>query len=118
MKNKIITYLQYYLVGLILVAFVASNIFIIPTFFTLDWSNIQSFIEVVRLILFWVIALELVRLLLEYKSEIVVELLVFVIARKLLLLEHDFFSLFIGAATIVFLLVLITWMKESGDSGV
>lgn len=112
MKDLVIKWVQYYLVGLLLLAFVLSNIFILPTFFTLDWSNIQAFIEVVRLILLWVIALELVRLILEYKSEIVIELLIFVVARKVLLLEHDFFALFIGVASIILLIGLRFWMLE------
>ena len=115
MKDKIITYIQYYLVFLLLGAFVLSNIFVIPTLLSLDWSNIQSFIEIVRLILFWVIALELIRLLLEYRSEIVIELLIFVITRKILLLEHDFFSLFIGVASIIFLIILRFWIKKSAN---
>jgi len=112
MKELVIKGLQYYLVGLLVMAFVLSNVFILPTFLTLDWSNIQSFIEVVRLILLWVITLELIRLILEYKSEIVIELLIFVVARKVLLLEHDFFALFIGVASIIFLLALRFWILE------
>jgi hypothetical protein len=112
MKELVIRGLQYYLVGLLLLAFVLSNIFILPTFLTLDWTNIQAFIEVVRLILLWVITLELVRLILEYKSEIVIELLIFVVARKVLLIEHDFFALFIGVASIILLLALRFWIIE------
>jgi uncharacterized membrane protein (DUF373 family) len=112
MKDQVTKFLQYYLVGLLLLAFVASNLFILPTFLTLDWSNIQSFVEVVRLILLWVITLELIRLILEYKSEIVIELLIFVVARNVLLLEHDFFSLFVGVACIIFLLALRFWILE------
>jgi hypothetical protein len=112
MKELVIRGLQYYLVGLLLLAFVLSNVFVLPTFLTLDWTNIQAFIEVVRLILLWVITLELVRLILEYKSEIVIELLIFVVARKVLLLEHDFFALFIGVASIILLLALRFWIIE------
>jgi len=103
---------QYYLLGVLIIGFVASNVAVIPTLFDLDWTNVQSFIEFLRVILLWVIALEVARLLIDYRTEIIIELLIFVVARKILLLENDYVSLFIGIIGVVILLVVRQGLKE------
>ena len=115
LRNKGIQLLeltQYYLLGLLAIGFVVSNISVIPTLFDLDWTNIQSFIEFLRVILLWVIAIEVGRLLIDYRTEIIFELLIFVVARKILLLENDYVSLFIGIVSVVLLLLVREQVKE------
>lgn len=109
----LIEWAQYYLLFIMIVAFVVSNVAVIPTLMNLDWSNIQSFIEFIRVILLWVIALEVARLLIDYRTEIIIELLIFVIARKILLLENDYISLFIGVVSVALLLLLRQHIRES-----
>lgn len=115
LRNKGIQLLeltQYYLLALLAIGFVVSNFYVIPTLFDLDWTNIQSFIEFLRVILLWVIAIEVGRLLIDYRTEIIFELLIFVVARKILLLENDYISLFIGIVSVVLLLLVREQVKE------
>ena len=97
---------SYYFFFLIVLAIVISNIYTIPVFLTLDWSNIQTLVEFLRVALFWVIGIEFARLLIEYKTEIVIELLVFVLARKILLLEDNVPMVSLGAVTIILLMIV------------
>lgn len=107
----------YYFFFLIVAAIVISNVAFVPVFLALDWGNIQTFVEVLRVILFWVIGIEFARLLIEYKPEIVIELIVFVIARKLLLLDDDIVQVSLGALTIVALLFSLAYMKFVQKNG-
>ncbi|MFW6210282.1 MAG: hypothetical protein ACOC4E_02200 [Patescibacteria group bacterium] len=104
--NIILRYFSYYFFFLIIVAIVVSNIYTIPVFVTLDWSNIQTLIEFLRVALFWVIAVEFARLLIEYKTEIVIELLVFVLARKILLIEDNVPMVALGVLMIILLMLV------------
>lgn len=104
--TKALHWIQYYLLAVLAVGFVVSNIAVLPTLFDLDWTNIQSFVEFLRVLLLWVIALEVARLLVDYRTEVIIELLIFVVARKILLLEHDYVSLFIGITAVAILLLL------------
>lgn len=65
----------------------------IPTFFNLDWSLTSTFIEFMEVVLYLAVGVELARLLVSYNINTVIELLVFVIARKILLLEESALSL-------------------------
>lgn len=116
--SLLLKWLTYYFFFLIVAAVVVSNIAFIPVFLALDWGNIQTFVEVLRVILFWVIGVEFARLLIEYKSEIVIELLIFVIARKLLLLDDDIVSVSLAAFTIVVLLLSLAYIKYVQKYGV
>lgn len=104
--NIILRYFSYYFFFLIIVAIVVSNIYTIPVFTTLDWSNIQTLVEFLRVALFWVIAVEFARLLIEYKTEIVIELLVFVLARKILLIEDNVPMVALGVVVIILLMMV------------
>ena len=96
----------YYLFALIIGAIIVSNFFMLPVFISMDWTDPQTFIEVLRVILFWVIGIEFARLLLSYQTEIVIELMAFVVARKLLLVEDDMMSVTLGIVAIIVLFMV------------
>lgn len=108
----VLTWATYYLFFLILAAIVVSNVAFLPVFTSLDWSNIQTFVEVLRVILFWAIGIEFARLIIEYKPEIVIELLIFVIARKLLLIEDDIIGVSVASLVIAILLITLTFIQH------
>lgn len=110
--QTIVEYVSYYIFFLIIGAIVISNIFTLPVFVTLDWSNIQTLIEVMKVILFWIIGIEFARLLLEYRTTLVIELLVFVVARKLLFVEDDFSAVFTGVAIIIALFLILRFIEK------
>lgn len=56
----------------------------IPVLLSLDWSRVESFYELIDRILLAVIGLELIRMLITHNMDAVLELLAFVIARKML----------------------------------
>ncbi len=70
----------------------------------ISWLELSSYRFMLERILELAIGVELARLLLSYNLETVVELLAFVVARKVVLLENDFVSLLLGilALTILF----------------
>ena len=70
---------------------------------TVDWTNFDTFIELLKVILQLAIGVEIARLLFSYSLETIIELAVFVVARKLLLLEDDFISLLLGIVALVIL---------------
>lgn len=114
--QKLVEYISYYIFFLIIAAIIVSNIFTLPVFVTLDWSNIQTLIEVMKVILFWIIGIEFARLLLEYRTALVIELLVFVVARKLLFVEDDFSSVFIGVAIIIALFLVLRFIEKENHN--
>lgn len=58
-------------------------------FFYLDWSTSEAFVLFLQRIFYMIIGIELARLLISYNIDTVVELLVFILARKLLLIDDD-----------------------------
>ncbi len=56
----------------------------IPVLLGLDWARVDSFYEMIDRILLAVIGLELIRMLITHNMDAVLELLAFVIARKML----------------------------------
>ncbi len=70
---------------------------------SLDWTNIDTFLELLKIVLQLAIGIEVARLLFSYNLNTIIELGAFIIARKLLLLEDDFVSLLLGIIALVLL---------------
>lgn len=111
--TTVLRWASYYFFALIFMAILVSNVSLLPVFLKLDWTNIQTFIEALRIILFWVIGIEFARLLIEYKTRIVIELLIFVIARKMLLMEDDIYAVAVGSVTIALLIVVWHYLQNN-----
>ncbi len=65
----------------------------IPVFVNADWTLDSTFINFIKMILYLAVGVELARLLVSYNINTVIELLVFVIARKILLFDESAMSL-------------------------
>lgn len=84
----------------VLIAVFASALGLLPDFIIADWGNQETFIELLKVILFLAIGVELARLLISYSLETLVELIAFVIARKMLLIEGDFVEVLLGTLSL------------------
>lgn len=74
-------------------------------FITLDWSQLDSYRILLERVLELAIGVELARLLLSYSLDTVIELLAFVIARKMVLLEGGFVELILGTSSLMVLFI-------------
>jgi hypothetical protein len=103
-KQKLILHgLEIAMALVVLIGVVFSFFHQIPRLIELDWSLISTFIQFLEVILFLAIGIELARLLISYSINSVIELLVFVLARKILLFEESALSLVL----VVFSMVLL-----------
>lgn len=71
--------------------------------FQLDLSQVDTFIMLLEHVLYVAIGIELARLLLDYSLETLVELLAFVIARKVLLIEGNFVAVLLAVVSLAIL---------------
>lgn len=74
-----------------------------PRLLALDWSQTSTFIEFMEVVLYLAVGVELARLLVSYNINTVIELLVFVIARKVLLFDESSLSLVLLVLAVVVL---------------
>ena len=75
----------------------------IVEFLQADWSQVSVFMDALKIVLQIAIGIEVARLLFSYSLNTIIELAVFVVARKLLLIEGDFVSLLAGVVSLVIL---------------
>ena len=73
--------------------------------FLLDWTQLESYRFILERVLELAIGVELARLLLSYSLDTVIELLAFVIARKMTLLEDAFVELILGSTALMVLFI-------------
>ncbi|MBD3328849.1 hypothetical protein GF340_06155 [Candidatus Peregrinibacteria bacterium] len=73
-------------------------------FTTLDWTMNDAYFDLIHRVLFVVIGIELVKMLLTHSLESILELMAFVIARKILLPELDSIDLILSVAAFVALI--------------
>jgi hypothetical protein len=86
----------------VIIAVAVSFINQIPVFLNADWGLDTTFINFIKIILHLAVGVELARLLVSYNINTVIELLVFVIARKILLFDESAISLvFLVLATVL-----------------
>lgn len=84
-------------------------IFSIEYFLNLDWRLITTYYQFIDRILILVIGFELVKMLIVHKLSTILELLAFVVARKVLL--PDLSSVDIGIGVLSFCVLVIVRMK-------
>mgnify|MGYP001373267814 CR=1 FL=1 len=80
----------------------------------MDWSQNETFYELVYRVLLLVIGLELVRTLITHDLMAVLELLAFVVARKMLKPDLDVLDILLGVAAFVALLVARRYLMSPG----
>lgn len=83
--NGIVRHLEYALAVVVILAVIITFLSSVHEFTQMNWSNTDTFYDIIRRSLALVIGLEFVRMLITHKLNVVLELLAFVVARKLLL---------------------------------
>lgn len=103
LPNRTLFSLEYALAFVILIGTVVFSVVSLHGFIFADWADPTTFIHFLQQALYIAIGIELGRLLLSYSLDTLVELLAFVIARKLLLLEDNFIGLALGILSLALL---------------
>lgn len=88
----------------VMLAVIASAAASTPYFIAMDWSDKETFYAVIYLVLLLVIGLELVHMLVAHNLSSVLELLAFVIARKMLKPDLTSIDVILGVVGFVLLL--------------
>lgn len=101
--NLLLHWVEVLLALIAIAAVIIASIVTVSGMFAADWSNVDTFMDLLKTILQLAIGVEIAKLLFSYSLEAIIELAVFVVARKLLLLDGDFFSLFLGIVALVLL---------------
>ena len=101
--KAVLHWVEIFLAVIVLVGVFLMSGTTIQELFVADWGNMETFMELLKVILQLAIGVEIARLLFSYSVETIIELAVFVVARKLLLLENDFFALLLGIVALVLL---------------
>lgn len=102
--GKCLKHLEKALAFIVIAGVLVFGLITLYQFTQIPWTELESYRFMLQRVLELAIGVELARLLLSYNLDTVVELLAFVVARKLVLLENDFISLLLGiiALTILF----------------
>lgn len=98
--------IEHLFAGIILVGVFVHLAFLIPTWFAYTWSDTAMYTDFLEDVFTLAIGVELARLFIFYTAEVVVELVVFVIARKLLF-TSDMLSFLLGAGAIALLFAVL-----------
>jgi len=106
LAEKILTPIEYILAVAILSGVFIHFVAVFPTWLTLDWSNTESYVHFLESVFALAIGIELARLFVSYSLEGVVELVVFLIARKLLFIDGTLQVLY-GAIAIALLFAVL-----------
>jgi len=104
MAGRIIYWFEIILAAVVLVAIVISLILSFGVIQTMDWSSMETFYEVINRLLIVAIGLEFVRMLVVRDLVSVLELVAFVVARKMLKPDITSIDLLIGAVAFVTLI--------------
>lgn len=102
-EKTLLHIIELVLAGIVIIGVIFSLIQQAPRLISLDWSQTATFIEFIQVLLYLAVGVELARLLASYNINTVIELMVFVLARKVLLFDESPFALI----AIVFSTVLL-----------
>ncbi len=89
---------------IVFIAVIAFTVLSFPTLANMDWSNIETFYALIYRVLLIVIGMELVRMLVTHSIAAVLELLAFVIARKMLHPDLTSVDIMLGVVAFVALM--------------
>lgn len=102
--HKAVTIAERSLATIVFVAVAIFTIMSIPVLAAMDWSDMETFYALINRVLLVVIGMELVRMLVTHSIAAVLEMLAFVIARKML--KPDLSSLDIAFGVISFVALM------------
>ncbi|MCA9363451.1 hypothetical protein KC851_03965 [Candidatus Kaiserbacteria bacterium] len=86
---KLIRSAELFLISCIALGTALFFIFSIGTLMEMDWSQSDTFFFLIRRILALIIGIELVRFIYTYKIETLLEIIIFLLARQLILIEIE-----------------------------
>jgi len=95
-----------------LIAVVIYSIHSTRTLLAMDWSSTDTFYEFINRVLIAVIGIELVRMLVNHSIGAVLELLAFVIARKMLKPDLEALDIALSAGSLVALMAARHYLME------
>lgn len=102
--HKVLRSFEYILAGAVIIALVFTFIFSVVELYKMNWLLTETFYEMIHRAMAIVIALEFIRMLITHKLNIVLELLAFVIARKMLLPGLTALDILLSIIAFVFLI--------------
>lgn len=82
-----------------------------------DWSQMDTFMEALKIILQLAIGVELARMLFSYSLNTIIELAVFIIARKMLLIEGDFIGVLLAVISLAILFGVRYYFTKEKNAG-
>lgn len=104
--KKIINAAEVFLALVVTVGVIIFFVISFASFTTLDWSQVSTFYEFINRILILVVGLELARLLITHDINAVTYLLMFVVARKVIVPESSSLDIFLAIIAFALLFVL------------
>lgn len=110
------TMLECMLAFAILIGIIASAFHGVIHLTGMDWQSTETFYELIYRVLLLVIGVELIRTLVTHDLSAVLELLAFVVARKMLKPELATLDIFMGAAAFAGLLAARRFLGSPGPS--
>lgn len=98
--NNVLHWFEISLGVLVLVAVLVFTIIQVRYFIITPIGDVDVFLEILKIILQLAIGIEVARMLFSYNLSTIIELAVFIVARKMLLIENDFFALILGVVAL------------------
>ena len=90
--NNILHWFEISLAAVILLAVITALIMQLGVFANSDWTSIDTFTNAVKILLELAIGIEVARLLFSYNLNTIIELAAFIVARKMFLINGDFWE--------------------------
>jgi hypothetical protein len=112
-KNAI-TIMEKFVALAVIAGVLAYALYSVAVMAGMDWSVTETYYELINRVLAIIIGLELVRMLVSHSIASVLELLAFVIARKMLKPDLDSFDIMAGVLAFVALMAARHFFTESG----
>jgi len=101
--TTILKIFEHVLAAAALLAVIAMAYVSIIDIIALDWRSFDALLVVFERILYMAIGIEIARLLMSYCLDTLVELIAFVIARKILLIEGDYVGVLLSVIALIIL---------------
>lgn len=112
--KKVITFMEKLVALAVIGGVLAYSVYSVAVMAGMDWSVTETYYELINRVLAIIIGLELVRMLVSHSIASVLELLAFVIARKMLKPDLDSIDIMAGVLAFVALMAARHFFTESG----
>lgn len=111
--KKVITFMEKLVALAVIGGVLAYSVYSVAVMAGMDWSVTETYYELINRVLAIIIGLELVRMLVSHSIASVLELLAFVIARKMLKPDLDSIDIMAGVLAFVALMAARHFFTES-----